>query len=241
MSSYYQTDLAAIHHNDFGAPAEGAAQDVIAFLTRQPGMLVDLGCGSGILAKRVSEAGFPVWGIDYSPEMIALAQEQAPKAKFVCGSLWETTLPAAMVVTAIGECVNYLFDERSSPEALHVFFQKVYDALLPGGLFLFDASMPGLLSKPRQQRFLETDDWAMLLDYSESPVTHILTRRITVFRKQGEHYRRSEEVHRLLLFEPDTVMNALQAAGFQNTMRLQHYGEYQMREKQVIYRAEKSA
>jgi SAM-dependent methyltransferase len=85
MDDFYGPELARIHHARFG----------------------DLGCGSGILAGLVQDAGYQVLGIDISAEMIEIARRQAPGADLRVGSLYDVELPAGCVaVTAIGECVN---------------------------------------------------------------------------------------------------------------------------------------
>ena len=44
---------------------------------------MDVGSGTGIVAKQLSELGFQVTGIDNSNEMNRIARNQAPKAKFL--------------------------------------------------------------------------------------------------------------------------------------------------------------
>jgi hypothetical protein len=51
----------------------------------------------------------------------------------------------------------------------------------------------------------------------------VLTRRMTIFRKVGRLYRRSEEVHRQRLHSAARIVKALEAAGFRVT-RLPGYG-----------------
>jgi methylase of polypeptide subunit release factors len=48
------------------------------------GTVVDLGCGSGILASIVSQAGYRVIGMDISDAMVAIARERAPESEFLC-------------------------------------------------------------------------------------------------------------------------------------------------------------
>ena len=45
--------------------------------------ILDVGSGTGIVAKQLTEAGFRVIGIDNSNEMNRIARKQAPKAKFL--------------------------------------------------------------------------------------------------------------------------------------------------------------
>src|SRR5215218_7480954 len=100
---FYGPDLAHVHDVAFGDWARDAAPFVLARLREagiEDGLVVDLGCGSGIWA-----AG--VLGVDGSAEMLALARSRAPGARLRRGSLHEVELPPCVAVTAVGECVNY--------------------------------------------------------------------------------------------------------------------------------------
>ena len=46
------------------------------------GLVVDLGCGSGILAQELCAAGYKVHGIDQSEDMLLLARQRARTARF---------------------------------------------------------------------------------------------------------------------------------------------------------------
>jgi SAM-dependent methyltransferase len=214
----YGNDLAYIHHTAYGGFARDAAPGILKMLHRLEirGLVVDLGCGSGIWARELLQAGYEVFGIDISAAMIDLARQNAPAAKFQCGSLLDAEIPACAAVTALGECVNYAFDPQITRRALPQLFARVYRALESGGLFLFDAAGPGRLGDELQvHRWIEGEDWAMLLHAEEDTNQLCLTRRIVTFRKTDELYRRSEEVHRLNLYHPADLSSMLRVAGFQ--------------------------
>ena len=81
----YYTDLAYIHDQGFGGYAHGVAPGLLALL-RQTGVenrrVVDLGCGSGISARELADAGFQVMGVDLSAAMIEIARRRVPKPSF---------------------------------------------------------------------------------------------------------------------------------------------------------------
>lgn len=59
-NEFYAPDLALVHDHDFAAIAEAAAAEILAQATAQFGRAVrilDLGCGSGTTAARLSAAG----------------------------------------------------------------------------------------------------------------------------------------------------------------------------------------
>ena len=72
----------------------------------QAGTVVDLGCGSGILAHDVTQAAYSVVGIDVSDAMVAIARDRAPQAEFRFSSFFSADFPTCVAVTAIGEVLN---------------------------------------------------------------------------------------------------------------------------------------
>jgi SAM-dependent methyltransferase len=218
MVAAYRDDLAYIHDAGYGGPARSAAPVLLDALRRggtKRGLVIDLGCGSGILAEAVSVAGYDILGIDISAAMIAQARRRVPGGRFRVGSLLTAELPPCVAVAAVGECVNYLFDPGHSKRAVVRLFRRAHGALPVGGPFLFDAAGPGRVPGPGPHRvWREEDDWAVLVDVEEDRRRRLLTRRITSFRKAGELYRRNHEVHRLRLFPPSELAGALRAIGF---------------------------
>jgi SAM-dependent methyltransferase len=227
MTDAYREDLAYIHDAGFGGLAQAAAPVLLNALRQRGidrGLVVDLGCGSGIMAKAVADAGYQVVGIDLSPSMIALARERVPAGDFRVESLLKADLPRCDAVTAIGECFNYLFDRGNSGASLSRLLKRIHEALEPRGVLLFDVAGPGRVrgAAPRRS-FWESDDWAALVHVEEDSGHRTLTRRITSFRRVGELYRRDQETHRQRLIPPAELARALRAIGFRVRM-LRGYG-----------------
>src|SRR5262249_979672 len=150
---------------------------------------IDLGCGSGILSEQLSVGGFDVLGIDISAAMIAIARRRVPRGDFRVESMLMAELPRCVAVAAVGECLNYLFDERHSPDGVRLVLGRAFAALEPGGLLLFDVAGPGRVAGGTSKSYFEAGDWVVLVAAEEDPEQKLLTRRITSFRKVGEVYR----------------------------------------------------
>ncbi|MCG5060523.1 MAG: class I SAM-dependent methyltransferase [Limnoraphis sp. WC205] len=230
MTHFYTEDLAYIHDVGFSELAENAASFLLNTL-QQPaknnGLIVNLGCGSGILDQKLYAAGYQVLGIDISADLIAIARQRVPEATFKVESLFTVQIPACIAVTAIGECLNYLFDENNKKTERLKLFQRVYDALSSGGLFLFDIAEPGrVVGGDEYRTFKQTEDWAVLVYGKENKQQKQLTRWITTFRQVGELYRRAQEVHQLQLLERTEVIAELNKIGFQVQV-LESYGKLQ--------------
>src|SRR5690348_16072673 len=168
MAGAYRDDLAYIHDAGYGGLARSAAPVLLDALRRggtERGLVIDLGCGSGILAQAVSAAGYDILGIDISAAMIAQARRGVPGGRFRVGSLLAAELPPCVAVAAVGECVNFLFDPGHSKRAVVRLFRRVHDALTAGGPFLFDAAGPGRVPGPGpSQVWREEGDWAVLVN-----------------------------------------------------------------------------
>ena len=219
----YGDDLAFIHDAGFGHVAQNAAGELLKRLApaqkrRTPSrLIVDLGCGSGILAHEVAAAGYEVLGFDLSDAMLALAAKRVPRATFHWESFLRVEFPPCLAVTAIGEVFNYLFDARNPRQRLSAVFGRIHKALCPGGMFLFDLAEPGRVRGSGPQRgYAEGRDWACLYAAEEDRRGKTLTRTITTFRKIGENYRRHGEVHRLRLYPRADVLRQLSKAGFRS-------------------------
>jgi SAM-dependent methyltransferase len=214
---FYETDPAAAHDAHYSDYARNAAPLLLERLARaghHDGTVVDLGCGSGVMARLVSDAGYDVIGVDMSADMIELARRRAPAARFTCGSLWNFQLPAAVAVTAIGEVLSYVSDPRAGEPALAALFRAVHAALEPGGVFLFDVAAPGRAGpEGLREGFDDHPSYSVYSRASETAARTVLERRIVLFRRDGEHYRRSDEVHRLRLFEPEKASACSAKAG----------------------------
>ena len=99
----------------------------------QRGEVLDLGCGAGIpVARRLTEMGFSVLGIDGSSHQIALACKNAPDAEFRLADMASLTFPSARfaAVTALYAIIHV---PRSEHAAL---LKRIAGWLEPGGILL---------------------------------------------------------------------------------------------------------
>jgi SAM-dependent methyltransferase len=207
----YDEDLAYIHDRGYGHVAEAAADFVLGLLPAQA-TVVELGCGSGITARRLTDAGHDVLGIDQSAALIELASQRAPRASFRVGSFTSEPLPPCDAVLAIGEILNYLFDPANTRKALPALFARIHGALRPGGRFVFDLASPDVRRGDGARHWNMGDDWAVLVENHEDG--DLLTREITSFVARDGGYRRSHELHRQRLYRPAEILPLLRAAGF---------------------------
>jgi trans-aconitate methyltransferase len=216
METLYQSDLAYVHATAFEALARGAAHDIILRLQNSIApvrKVIDMGCGAGPLTKALVDGGFEVIGVDASAEMLELARVSVPTARFVHASIYDTEICDCDAVVAVGEPLTYHPEEADADSLVSTFFQRVADALPPGGLLIFDViglGEPSLAGRT----WNSGEDWAVLAETTENQTARTLVRKIEVFRRIRDTYSRSQEVHRVHLFDVATLCNQLSCCGF---------------------------
>ncbi|HEY7438696.1 MAG TPA: class I SAM-dependent methyltransferase [Acidimicrobiia bacterium] len=218
--SFYGADQAAIHDAAFGDLAARAAERLTALLHDaglRAGTVVDLGCGSGILAEAMAAEGYDVAGVDLSPAMIDLARARVPSARLEVGSIYDYAIPQAVGIAAIGEVLNYATDQRAGSDALDAIGKRAFDALVPGGAFVLDIATPGRLGGATTlERFHDHPGWALHMHAVESTDDLRLERQIVIFTAGPDgNYRRTDEHHVLQLYTPEDVLSRLRATGFE--------------------------
>jgi SAM-dependent methyltransferase len=215
--SGYLRDLAWIHDAGFGAFARHAAPGIVRILRRsgiRRGLVVDIGCGSGILAERLAAAGYSFLGIDISPAMVRIARGRVPGARFVADSFLEARIPDCDAVTATGECFNYLLDRRNDARRLRSFFRRIHRALRPGGIFVFDFLARSKRAPRSQSGHVVGPGWVVIFENTEDAKKGLITRRIATFRRVRGLYRRTDEIHRLRTYDRGEMGDWLRESGF---------------------------
>lgn len=99
---------------------------------RGRGLVADLGCGPGHVARYLQEQGVTVAGIDLSPEMVRVATGLHPGIEFRAGDMNQLDLPDA----SLGGIVAFYAIVHFGPTELGAVFQQFRRVLMPGGLAL---------------------------------------------------------------------------------------------------------
>jgi SAM-dependent methyltransferase len=241
---FYGRDVAHVHDTGHGDYAREAAPDLLRRLRAaglDGGLVVDLGCGSGIWARALLDAGFEVLGVDLSADLLAIARERAPEARFVQASVLDAELPPCAAVTAMSEVVNYAADPRLGRRTVASLMARVHDALRPGGLLLFDALAPGF-EPPARRMWREGEGWVVLSELTDGDDPRTRTRRVIVFRRSdGGLWECSDERHPLVLHDAAEVVGDLRRAGFAEVEALDAWGDLRLRPGHVAFTARRAS
>lgn len=132
-------------------PFDGYAQvldEVVRQAHVRPGAAVlDLGIGTGELAARFTRAGAQVYGLDFSPRMLAAAQARDPHLRLVQADLlgdWQAALCTAFERTRFGVIASgYAFHHFDLPTKVSLLVRLAAEHLEPAGrLVIGDVAFP---------------------------------------------------------------------------------------------------
>ncbi|MFT4666567.1 MAG: SAM-dependent methyltransferase [Polaribacter sp.] len=97
--------------------------------------VLEIGSGTGNLAPKFSKNGFQYSGLDYSQEMIDIAQKKIPNGKFLQGDMRNFQLEKpveSIIITA--RTVSYLLTNKDVMSC----FKSICNNLIPTGILSFD-------------------------------------------------------------------------------------------------------
>ena len=115
-----------------GKPLDRHLLNRFAEEVRDRGLVGDLGCGPGHVARYLHDLGLPVLGVDLSPEMIRQATRLNPEVEFRVGDLRSLDLPDDSLSGIVAFYSVIHFDDAE----LGVVFREFRRVLAPGGVLL---------------------------------------------------------------------------------------------------------
>lgn len=190
----------------------------------RPRTAVDLACGTGSVALLLAKKGLRVIGVDLSEEMLTVASQKAQTLSsppvFVHQPLQTLRLPRGvdMAVCAL-DSLDYLLDPKDCAMAI----KRVYKALNPGGIFLFDVNTPEKLRAMDGQVFLDEDDDVYCVWRGEfDEESNICSYGMDLFQRRGQLWERSFEEHREYAYTQQQLTMFLTEVGF---TRIRVYGD----------------
>jgi SAM-dependent methyltransferase len=115
-----------------GKPLDRHLLNRFAEGTRGRGLVADLGCGPGHVARYLHDQGVHTVGIDLSPEMITVARRLHPDLSFQVGDMKRLDLPDASLAGIVAFYSIVHFEPAELPEVL----REMERVLAPEGLVL---------------------------------------------------------------------------------------------------------
>lgn len=189
------------------------------------GLVLDLGCGTGQITKRLAMAGYDMIGVDSSADMLQIAQERKGSCDilYLMQDMREFELYGTVrCVISTCDSLNYITDR----EDLVQVFRLVNNYLDPDGLFLFDMnSCRYYESLCADNTFAESrDKCSFIWENSYDPEARLNEYDLTLFlRRENGLYERFLETHRERAYRVREVEEMLTEAGMKLEGAMQAY------------------
>lgn len=215
---------ALARHFDAWQQAFGGSYDdlilprVLAALSRHAPpvrRVADLGFGTGDLVVALARTGYTVVGVDRSPEMLAIARAKVLAASLSPAPVLEQQdLRVLRLEPAVDAavCVYTVMNQLTGDDDLARALGAIHDALVPGGLFLFELNLPAAYARYwSRTETVSLEDVVVTREHHRIAGTPCLEAHVTIRQADGtvthDHIRQRP-------YLDGEVEAALRAAGF---------------------------
>jgi SAM-dependent methyltransferase len=181
-------------------------------------LVLDLGCGTGLLTEQLAQHPCKVLAIDRSASMLRAARARCGSSPRVAFQRADITAlngsgPAAAAAFACGDIVNHFPSDR----VVAACFRSVCAHLREGGIFMFDALSRWCFTNYWHDRtyYMAGKHGDLVMECEWNPDDRIGTADIVVFaRTRSGRYLRRETRLRERLIDRSDMRRMLRAAGF---------------------------
>lgn len=181
------------------------------------GLVLELACGTGTLARALSLAGYEMICCDSSVEMLSVAREKCQDLPvppvFICQDMRQLDLYGTVrAAVCCLDSLNYLTDM----ESLRAAVEGVSLFLEPGGVFVFDVKSRDMFKQMAGQCSVYEDDdcycaWQYGFDGRSGRGEHLVD---IFFRQEDGSYVRHQELHEQRAYSRAQLERVLEEAGF---------------------------
>lgn len=193
-------------------------EKIFLWLNVQPELILDLGCGTGSFCIEMSKRGYEMIGVDSSPDMLSCARNKSLSCNadilFLNQDIINFELYGTVdAIVCLMDSVNYITDKRD----LRKLFKLVKNYLNPGGVLIFDINSPYKFEKILDKNtFYEVNEEVSYIwknNYSKK--NKICEFDLTFFVKEGELFRKFDELHYERCYFPDELEKVIVDTGLE--------------------------
>lgn len=176
---------------------------------------LELGCGSGAFCRALAKAGYEMTGADLSAPMLSegakRAREEGVRVGFIQADAVRLRVPKPFdFIISPNDCYNYIPEEKL-PSA----FARAFSSLKTGGIFWFDVSSAcKLREKIANNIFADDRDEITYLCFNTLKEDRVEMDVTLFIRERDGRFSRFDEKHVQYIHEEETLVSALERAGF---------------------------
>ena len=186
----------------------------------EDGIVLELGCGTGVMTELLAESGYDMIGVDNSEEMLGEAMEKRAESGHEILYLEQDMREFELYGTVkaiVSNCdsMNYITEDEDLLEV----FKLVNNYLDPEGVFIFDLNTVYKYEKILGEQTIaeNREDASFIWDNYYDEEEQINEYDLALFIPEGKDglYRKYEEVHYQRAYELELVKELLEKAGME--------------------------
>ena len=192
-------------------------QSVLSLWGHEPGLALDLACGTGSLTIALKERGWDIFGIDGSQDMLSVAMDKAYDKElsmlFLCQQMEHLDLYGTIdTCVCTLDSLNHIVEK----DKLQAAFDRVALFMNPEGMFVFDVNT---VYKHRMilgnNTFIYDTDEVYCVWQNSLKENNIISIELDMFEREGNLYTRHTERFKERAYEIDELKEMLTNAGFE--------------------------
>lgn len=184
----------------------------------EEGLVLDLGCGTGVLTELLARAGYDMIGIDGSGEMLEAALERREKSGldilYLCQDMRTFELYGTVrAIVSVCDSMNYILEEEEFVGILSLAARNYLDY---GGLFIFDLNTEYKYRELLGEQTIaeNREEGSFIWENSYDEEEKINEYNLTLFiREDSGYYRKEEEVHYQRAYPCGQVKKMVECSG----------------------------
>ena len=183
----------------------------------EDGIVLELGCGTGVMTELLAESGYDMIGVDNSEEMLGEAMEKRAESGYEILYLEQDMREFELygtvrAVVSVCDCMNYITEE----DDLLTVFKLVNNYLDPDGIFIFDMNTTykyrEMLGNTTIAENREEGSFIWENEFDEETGINVYDLTLFLPREDGL-YEKDEEVHYQKAYEPEKIQELMKKAG----------------------------
>jgi len=180
------------------------------------GLVLELGCGTGKVTRRLKACGYDMIGLDISEEMLEMAQNRENDGiLYLHQDMREFELYGTVAaVVSVCDTMNYI----TEPEDLIEVFRLVNNYLDPGGCFIFDLKTRHYYRTVLAENvFAENrEDCSLIWENYYDEENSLNEYDLTIYAETSDGlYQRFEETHCQRAWGLEEIKNIINEAGME--------------------------
>ncbi len=191
--------------------------ELLGRYNHDPGLTLDLACGTGSLTLELKKRGVDVYGIDGSADMLSVALQKSSEAGYQILFLRQKMQSLDLYGT-IDTCVCTLdsINHMTRPEDVQKTFERVSLFMNPDGLFIFDVNTEYKHRQVLSDNVFVYDKDDVYCVWQNTPLEENLTEiTLDFFIPEGRSYYRLSECFTERAYPEETLRKFLRDAGFE--------------------------